>query len=219
MKKAFSIMLASTLLATPAYALEVRLGGISDGDTIPPNFAFCMPDGNGKTKNAANQNPQIRWSGAPEGTKSFALLVVDPDVPATFDDANKEGKTLPNDMPRQNFTHWVLIDIPANVKSIKQGQDSSSYKEGGKPLGKTTYGVNGQNDYASFMKGTFGGYDGPCPPWNDERLHHYHFRLYALSVESLGLSGKFTGKEVEALLPQYTLAMGEAVGTYSNVAK
>ncbi|MDX2073283.1 MAG: YbhB/YbcL family Raf kinase inhibitor-like protein [Alphaproteobacteria bacterium] len=216
MKKILFTCAASSLLCSPAYALKVDLGGIGKGDRIPPNFAFCMPDGKGKTKNGGNLNPQIRWSGAPKGTKSFALLVVDPDVPASFDDANKEGKTLPADMPRQDFYHWVLVDIPADVTSIKQGQDSSGYKQTGKPVGKTSYGVNGQNDYASFMKGSFGGYDGPCPPWNDERLHHYHFRIYALDTPSLDLSGNFTGKQAMEAIGKHTMATAEAVGTYSN---
>lgn len=209
---------ALSLAASPAFALEVSLGGISNGDPIPPTFAYCMPNGSGKTQPGKNLNPQIRWSNAPAETKSFAVLVVDPDVPADFTDANKEGKTIPSGAPRQDFYHWVLVDIPATATSIKQGQDSSSVSETGKPVGKTPYGINGQNSYATFMKGTFGGYDGPCPPWNDERVHNYHFRVYALDVESLGLSGNFTGKDAEAAIKKHTLDSGEAVGTFSNYA-
>ena len=216
MKKALAIFAATTLLSAPAFALEVTLGGIKNGETIPSKFAFCTQDGKGKTKNGGNINPEIRWTGAPSGTKSYALIVVDPDVPTSFDDANKEGKTLPESMPRQDFYHWVLVDIPVSAAKIKEGQDSKSHSASGKPVGVTAYGVNGQNDYASFMKGTFGGYDGPCPPWNDARLHHYHFRIYALNTPSLGLSGSFTGKQAMEVIGKHTLAMGEAVGTYSN---
>ena len=42
------------------------------------------------------------------------------------------------------------------------------------------------------MAGDYYGYDGPCPPWNDDLLHHYHFRVYALDVPTLGLAGRFT---------------------------
>ncbi len=216
MKKTFLTLTVSSLLASNAYALEIELNGIKNGERIPDRFAFCVPDGKGKTQNGGNINPQVRWKGTPKGTKSFALLVVDPDVPATFDDANQEGKTIAEDFPRQNFYHWVLVDIPKGLAAIRQGQDSGGHVEGGKPTGKTSYGVNGKNDYASFMKGTFGGYDGPCPPWNDARLHRYHFRLYAVDTETLGLAGDFTGKDAEAALANHTLAMAEIIGTFSN---
>ncbi len=48
--------------------------------------------------------------------------------------------------------------------------------------------------------GVYGGQDGPYPPWNDERLHHYHFRVYALDVADLGLGGFFGGPGVVAAL-------------------
>lgn len=211
------LLAATSLISSPALALEVKLGGISSNDNIPPSFAFCTKDGKGKTQPSTNLNPQIRWSGAPDGTKSYALLVVDPDVPASFDDANKEGKTIPENVARKDFYHWVLVDIPVNIESIKQGQDSSSYKESGKPVGRTTYGINGPNDFGTFMKGTFGGYDGPCPPWNDERVHNYHFRVYAVDVETLGISPEnANGRTVEKLLSEHTLAMGEVVANFSN---
>lgn len=218
MKKILPFLALSTLLATPALALQVDVGGISNGEAINPQFAFCKPDGKGKTTDGGNINPQVRWTQGPAGTKSYALIVVDPDVPATFDDANKDGKTLPADMPRQDFYHWVLLDIPTTINSIKQGQDSYSHKPEGKAPGKTTYGINAKNDYGSFMKGDFGGYDGPCPPWNDERIHHYHFKIFALDVETLGLDEKTTGKEAMAKIKDHTLDSGESIGTYSNRA-
>ena len=58
-------------------------------------------------------------------------------------------------------------------------------------------GVRGLNDYTKVtasndaMKGQYYGYDGPCPPWNDELVHHYHFTVYALSVKSLDLPAGF----------------------------
>lgn len=217
MKKTILVLAASFLLCPPAHALDVSLGGISNGGKIPPSFAFCQPDGDGKTKPARNINPQIRWSDGPEGTKSYALLVVDPDVPSSFDDANQEGKTIAKDLPRQDFYHWVLINIPEEITSIKQGQNSSSYNITGKKIAQTMYGLNGINDYATFMEGDFRGYDGPCPPWNDERIHHYHFRIYALDVETLDIKPEeLTGKKAMEEIKKHMLDMGEAVGTYSN---
>jgi phosphatidylethanolamine-binding protein (PEBP) family uncharacterized protein len=48
------------------------------------------------------------------------------------------------------------------------------------------------------MAGEYYGYDGPCPPWNDERVHTYVFTLYALDIPRLPLEGRFTGKPKRA---------------------
>lgn len=215
MKKAL-VILPALLLASPAYALHLKIKGIKNEGKIPDQFAFCVKDGLGKTKNGSNLNPQVRWSNPPAGTKSYAFIVVDTDVPVDFEDANQEGKMIVVDAPRRDFYHWVLVDIPAKVNGVDEGDNSDGHEEGGKSVGRTSYGFNGQNDFASVMKGSFGGYDGPCPPWNDARIHHYHFRAYALDVPNLRLPDNFTGKQVEAAIAKHTLAMAEVVATYSN---
>lgn len=188
----------------------LTVNGIEDGQPIAERFAYGAPDGHGRIKDAGNVSPELRWSGVPAAAKSFVVIVVDPDVPASFELANKPGKTIPVDFPRRNFYHWVLIDIPATITHIARGADSHGVVSGGKPAGRTPYGVNGLNDYPG------GGYDGPCPPWNDERLHHYHYQVFALDVASLGLTGEFTGPQVEAALNDHILAKAEVIGTYSN---
>ena len=57
--------------------------------------------------------------------------------------------------------------------------------------------------------------NGRCPPWNDERLHHYHFRVYALDVDSLAVSGDFDGRAVEAAMAGHILDWAELTGTYT----
>lgn len=200
--------------AEPA-TFTLKTTAFEDGKPIPARYAYCVPDGKGRTIEGGNVNPGLRWSGAPEGTKSYALIVVDPDVPADFSVANIE-KPIKEDYPRQNFYHWVLFDIPATVTSIEEGRDSQRVISGGKPIGKTAYGVTGPNDYARAYKGSYGGYDGPCPPWNDERLHHYHFIVYALDVPTLGLTGPLAGKLVEDAMKDHILAKAEIVGTYTQ---
>jgi phosphatidylethanolamine-binding protein (PEBP) family uncharacterized protein len=65
------------------------------------------------------------------------------------------------------------------------------------------------------MMGTYRGYDGPCPPWNDMRVHHYHFTVYALSVERLDVPDDFTAVEaMEAMRPNI-LAEARLTGTYA----
>ncbi len=158
--------------------------------------------------NGGNISPGISWSGGPNGIKSYAIIVVDPDVPASFDLANKSDKIIPADYPRRDFYHWVLVDIPPGITSLPEGKNSRGVAP--QKAGKTEYGVDGQNDYPN------GGYDGPCPPWNDERIHHYHFTVYALDVTTLGLSGNFTGKQANEAMEKHILAKGEVVGTYTQ---
>ena len=125
------------------------------------------------------------------------MIVYDPDVPADATDVNQEGKTLPEDAARADFAHWLLVDIPADVTELPEGAGSTEIVVGGKDPGPTEHGVGGVNSYTDFlagdpdMGGTYGHYDGPFPPFNDERLHHYHFVVHALDVPSLGLEGEF----------------------------
>ena len=65
------------------------------------------------------------------------------------------------------------------------------------------------------MAGQYFGYDGPCPPWNDERLHHYHFVLYATDLARCPVEGAFTGQQVRTALAGHVLAEAKLTGTYS----
>ena len=65
------------------------------------------------------------------------------------------------------------------------------------------------------MRGDYHGYDGPCPPWNDEIVHHYVFTVYALDIEHLPLTGKFGGPEVRAAMQGHILAEASLTGTYT----
>jgi Raf kinase inhibitor-like YbhB/YbcL family protein len=197
-------------------ALNVESDSINHGERVPDQHAFGVPDGSGKAAaEGGNRSPHLRWSGHPEGTQSFAVIVYDPDVPADFTDANEEGKTIPEDAPRQDFTHWLLVDIPADVTELPEGAGSEGIVDGGKPVGETEHGVTGANSYGGAMGGTWGAYDGPWPPFNDERLHHYHFQVYALDVPSLGLDGEFTLDDVRAAIDGHDLDQGELVAEYT----
>jgi len=192
---------------------------------IPKKYAFCTPDPETHATLSGNVSPHLSWTDAPPATRSFAVICVDPDVPSKPDDVNKEGRTIPKSLPRVNFYHWVLVDIPATRLDLPEGAESDGITTGGKPIGRTNHGLRGLNDYTAWfqsdpqMKGNYGGYDGPCPPWNDEILHHYVFRVYALKVETLGLSGPFTGAQAEAAIKKHLLDQGEWVGTYTQNPK
>lgn len=208
-----------TVQAAENPAFVVKLGGLNPEGHIMPRHAFCVPDGKGKSRDGTNISPAIRWSKGPEGTKSYAILMIDADVPTVFDDANQEGKALQENMPRRDFVHWVLVDMPVSKQRLPEGADSYRIDREGKRSQVTKYGMRGVNDYGSFMKGTFYGYDGPCPPWNDERLHHYTFSVYALDVETLDLKGSFTAADVKKKMEGHVLASASAVGIYTQNAK
>lgn len=207
--------------AQAADVLSVTLEGIDENGYILPEYAFCIPDASGNVKDGPNHSVGLHWSKGHKDTKSYAIIAVDKDVPTKFDDAGKEGKTIPASMPRQDFYHWVLVNIPALVTEIPASTDSRELSKNGKSERQMPYGLRGINDYAAYMasnperKGVYAGYDGPCPPWNDERIHHYHFKVFALNVEKLPLKGNFGGKEAMQVIKKHTLAMGEAVGKYT----
>src|ERR1700688_2015856 len=166
---AAAITLAALLLpgaSAAAAALTVTVDGAAPGEAIPGQYAFCVPAPQGHVTFGANKNPKLSWSGAPKGTKSYAVIVVDPDVPSLPTNVNKEGKTIPKGLKRVPFYHWVLVDIPATASAIDEGADSDKVTRHGKPPGPAPIGLRGINDYTKWfasdaaMKGNYGGYDG-----------------------------------------------------------
>jgi Raf kinase inhibitor-like YbhB/YbcL family protein len=65
------------------------------------------------------------------------------------------------------------------------------------------------------MHGNYYGYDGPCPPWNDERPHRYVFTVYALDVPRLAIEGRFGGLEVRKAVEHHVLAQASITGRYT----
>lgn len=200
----------------------------ADNAPIPGEFAFCVPDAATHVTLSTNRNPDLHWDDVPHGTRSFVLVVHDPDVPSKGDDVNQEGREVPASLPRVDFYHWVLIDIPPGLNTISAGTHSDGVIARGKPgpealVGTATAGGlrHGVNDYTGWfandpdMKGDYYGYDGPCPPWNDALVHHYHFRLYALDVEHLKLADGFTVAELRTAMDGHVLAEAELMGTYT----
>jgi len=195
-----------------------------DGEPIPGEFAFCVIDPVAHVAMSSNRNPHFAWSDAPAGTKSFALICHDIDVPSRGDDVNQEGKTVPADLPRVDFFHWTLVDLPAGTQAIAAGQYSGEVTARGKTgpdIGGGRAGRHGINDYTGWfagdadMSGDYYGYDGPCPPWNDSILHRYVFTLYALDIERLPVDGKFTGAQVREAMQGHILAEAKITGTYT----
>ena len=202
--------------------MKLTSTSFANGDKIPGEFSFCTPDPAHHVCLGKNLNPHLAWSDVPAGTKSFAIICHDPDVPSEGSDVNQEGRTVPAALPRVDFFHWVLIDLPANINSIAEGEFSSNVTPRGKSGPQSLHGSRqGVNNYTEWfagdhdMLGDYYGYDGPCPPWNDEIVHHYIFTVYALDTERLSIEGKFSGPEVRAALQGHILAEASLNGNYT----
>ncbi|MBL0123231.1 MAG: YbhB/YbcL family Raf kinase inhibitor-like protein [Betaproteobacteria bacterium] len=202
--------------------MKISSASFQDKTPIPAEYAFCAMDAKTHATLSANRNPQLSWSDAPAGTKSFVLICHDPDVPSKGDDVNKEDRTVPASLPRVDFFHWVLIDLPPSVSRIAPGEFSSSVVARGKPGPAAAHDARqGVNDYTSWfagdgdMGGDYYGYDGPCPPWNDEIPHRYVFTLFALDVAKLAVEGRFTGPDVRAAMKGHVLAESAVTGIYT----
>lgn len=193
-----------------------------DGQPIPGDYAFCVPDPQTHVTLAPNRNPALAWEDLPAGTKSLALVCHDPDVPTRPDDVNQEGRVVPASLPRFDFYHWVLVDIPPSLEGIEEGAHSDGITARGKPGPGASSGMrHGLNNYTDWfaedpdMKGQYFGYDGPCPPWNDSIVHHYVFTLFALDMERCPVEGVFGGGQVRDAIRPHVLAAASLTGTYS----
>jgi len=202
--------------------MKLTSASFLDQQPIPAEFAFAVPDSVLHVRLAENHNPHLKWTAAPADTKSFAIVCVDPDAPTKPDDVNKEGRVVPASLPRADFFHWTMIDIPHGVTEIGAGECSNGIVAGGK---KNLTGPKGSrqgiNDYTGWfaedpdMAGTYRGYDGPCPPWNDMRVHRYHFTVYALSTPKLKVDDDFTAPEALEAMRSFILAEAKLTGTYT----
>ncbi|MEO7743953.1 MAG: YbhB/YbcL family Raf kinase inhibitor-like protein [Usitatibacter sp.] len=202
--------------------MKLTSSSFDDNGAIPAQYAFCAQDPRTHATLSDNQNPQLSWIEVPMGTKSFAIVCHDPDVPSKGEDVNQEGRVVPKSLPRVDFFHWVLVDLPAAVVGVNVGELSSSVTPRGKPGPGAPHGARqGINDYTGWfaadkdMAGDYYGYDGPCPPWNDEIPHRYVFTVYALDVERLPLEGRFGGNEVRMAVEGHVLAQASITGRYA----
>ena len=194
----------------------------SELEAIPPEYAFGKTDNRTHVALSDNLNPDFAWSDVPTGTRSFVLLCHDPDVPSKGDDVNQEGKIVPANLPRVDFFHWVLVDLPTSMTKIACGEFSNGVTARGKAGPQAAHGARqGINDYTGWfagdkdMAGDYFGYDGPCPPWNDSIVHRYVFTLYAVNVPKLNVEGKFGGADVRKALQGKIIAQASVTGRYS----
>lgn len=197
--------------------MKLHSESFDNGAPLPAEFAAGVASGF-----SSNRNPHLRWDEVPEGTASFALLCIDPDVPTVAEMVGREDVTIPRDQPRTEFVHWVMVDIPAGVREIAAGSCSDGFSVHGKANPAGPAGARqGINDYTGWfagnpdMAGTYFGYDGAYPPFNDERVHRYFFRVFALDVARLPVEGEFTAGQVLAAMQGHVLGEAAIHGTYT----
>ena len=198
----------------------------TNGDRIPARYAAGKPDGAGGAIFSDNLNPHLAWSEVPPGAQSMVLICHDFDVPSRGDDVNQPGREVPADLPRVDFFHWVLVDLPPLPTVIAEGEFSRGFVARGKPGPEARGGArHGLNDYTGWfagnpeMAGNYFGYDGPFPPYNDSLVHHYVFTLYAVALPRLPVEGIFTGAQVREKLAGRVLAEATFSGTYTLNAR
>jgi len=154
---------------------------IGQGKDIPDAQVF-----NGFGCKGKNLSPELHWSGAPEGTQSFALMVHDPDAPTG-----------------SGFWHWIVYNIPATEDHLPA--EAGDPKQ---PRGLPKGAVQGRNDFGNAA------YGGPCPP--PGKPHHYHFRLFALKVPKLDLPADATGAMIGFNVNANKLAETDLMGLYGR---
>lgn len=202
--------------------MKITSHSLTEGQPVPERNAFGVPDPQTRMRLGDNLSPHIAWSGVPDGTRSLVLLCHDPDAPGEADDVNKADRELPADVPRIDFFHWVLVDIPPDWGELGEGTFSSGVTPKGKSGPEAPQGLRqGLNDFTGFlagdpeMAGEYFGYDGPCPPWNDPQRHHYVFTLYATDLPRCPVDGAFTGGDVRTILQGHVLDRAALTATYS----
>jgi Raf kinase inhibitor-like YbhB/YbcL family protein len=180
MKSIFLLVLASTAcfalngVCTPGGApvsLELTSPDFPSGGNIPKQF----------TCDGSDVSPALQWNALPASTQSFALIADDPDAPVG------------------TWVHWVLFNLPANLRALPQSFPKTEKSSDGT--------LQGRNDFGKI------GYGGPCPP--SGKPHRYFFKLYALDAK-LELNPGASKKDVESAMQGHIFAQGEYMGRYSR---
>lgn len=145
--------------------LTLNSPAFTEGEPIPSVY----------TCDGADVPPPLTWQDVPTDVGSYALIMDDPDA------------------PRGTWVHWVLYNIPADVRELPDGEPSG-------------IGVQGENSWGDL------GYGGPCPPRGE---HRYFFKLYALNAE-LDLEEGIDKETLLAAIEEHVMAQGQLMGVYER---
>jgi Raf kinase inhibitor-like YbhB/YbcL family protein len=166
--------------AAPA-AMTLTSMDIAEGQSIATQQIL-----NGFGCTGGNQSPELKWTGAPAATKSFALTVYDPDAPTG-----------------SGWWHWVVVDIPATMTELPKGWGKSGTVQAGGSARQT------RTDFGAP------GYGGPCPPMGD-KAHRYVFSVYALDIPKMEVPDDASGALVGFNIGAHTIAKGTLTAQYGR---
>lgn len=155
---------------------KLTSASFDDGDTLPDLHVKAMGD----------TSPHLRWSGAPAGTRSFAITCYDPDAPTG-----------------SGFWHWTVANIPADVGELPAGAGSRDGRD--LPPGA----VQGRTDYG------YAGFGGAAPP-PGHGPHRYIFTVFAVDTDRLEVGPDDSGAIYGFNLHFHTLAKASITATYEN---
>ena len=165
---------------------DMRLSSVNfdDGEYLGNDHVLSEAYGFGCA--GGNVSPQLSWSGAPDGRKSFAVTCFDPDAPTG-----------------SGFWHWVVVNIPPAVTSLEAGAgnpDSGKLPAGALQV-RTDFGAPG--------------YGGPCPPEGDHP-HRYLFTVHAVGLDQLPVNADTSAAVVGFYLNFNTLAKATLMGLHKR---
>jgi len=174
-----------TLGALPALAaaagFSIEMPAVKAGGKLGDAQVF-----NGFGCTGRNISPAIAWSGAPAGTRSYAVTVYDPDAPTG-----------------SGWWHWLVYDIPASTSSLPEhaGDADGKLLPAGAKQGRTDFGT--------------AGFGGACPPAGD-KPHHYIFTVYALKVEKIDVPAEPSAAMIGYMLNANQLAKASVTALYGR---
>ena len=155
----------------PTMPMKLTSTAFTDGSAIPRQF----------TCDGTDLSPALAWSDAPQSAKSFSLIADDPDAPVG------------------TWVHWVLYDVPPELKQLTEGVPKDEQLANGARQGR--------NDFRRI------GYGGPCPP--PGAAHRYFFKLYALDAK-LNLKAGASKADLEKAMSGHILAQASLMGRYKR---
>ena len=181
MKKLYRVLLIAIVLqaALVAEGFKLESSDISEQLSVDQVYRGYGCHGN-------NISPELRWSGEPRGTKSFAVTLYDPDAPTG-----------------RGWWHWIVFNIPASVHELPRG--AGDPKRGKLPRGA----VQSITDFGTI------GFGGACPPKGD-RPHRYIFTVYALDVDHLSLDPNTSPAKIGSVIGKHALAKASLMARYGR---